>query len=168
MKISVQSYHNRVEEVKARVEEELARAQLIRLGADRDLVQVMKTIEDLSKKLATSDQQFVTLWKSFKNVTKLLRTSEDDGRTWGEFITLIPKHLQGFVKDGVRTCVKNVLAHIRVLASSVPLEKLREDTDADHYLESIENAEFEVEDLANFIAEKLDIHLPPSNDEADN
>jgi hypothetical protein len=55
MKISVWSNHNRAEEVKTRVEEELARAQLIRLGADRDLVQGMKTIEDLSKKLATSD-----------------------------------------------------------------------------------------------------------------
>jgi hypothetical protein len=29
-----------------------------------------------------------------------------------------------------------------------------------NYLESIESTESEVEDLANFIAEKLDIHLP--------
>jgi hypothetical protein len=72
------------------------------------------------------------------------------------------------VKDGVQACVKNILAHIHVLAPSVPLEKkLREDTDDDNYLESIENAESEVEDLANFIAEKLDIHLPPSDDKAD-
>jgi hypothetical protein len=42
-----------------------------------------------------------------------------------------------------------------------------EDTDDDNYLESIENAESEVEDLGNFIADKLDIHLPPSDDEAD-
>jgi hypothetical protein len=34
MKILVHSNHNRVEEVKAHAEEELARAQLIRLGAD--------------------------------------------------------------------------------------------------------------------------------------
>jgi hypothetical protein len=54
---------------------------LIRLGADRDLVQGMKTIEDLSNKLATSNQWFATLWKSFKTIVKLLRTSEDDGRT---------------------------------------------------------------------------------------
>jgi hypothetical protein len=59
------------------------------------------------------------------------------------------------MKDGVWACVKNVLAHICVLAPSVPLEKLREDTDDDHYLESIENAESEVEDLANFITESL-------------
>jgi hypothetical protein len=44
-------------------------------------VQGMKTIEDLSKKLATSDQRFTTLWKSFKTVAKLLRTSKDDGKT---------------------------------------------------------------------------------------
>jgi hypothetical protein len=61
MKISVRSNHNRVEEVKARAKEELARVQLIRLGANRDLMQGMKTIEDLSKKLATSNQWFATL-----------------------------------------------------------------------------------------------------------
>jgi hypothetical protein len=123
-------------------------------------MQGMKTIEDLFKKLATSDQRFATLWKSFKTVAKLLWISEDDGRTWGEFIPLIPECLQSFMKDGVQACVKNVLAHIHVLAPSVPLEKLREDTDDDNYLESIENAESEVEDLTNFITEKLYIHLP--------
>jgi hypothetical protein len=130
-------------------------------------VQGTKTIEDLSKKLATSDQWFATFWKSFKTVAKLLRSFEDDGRTWGKFILLIPKRLQSFVKDGLRACVKNILAHIHVLAPSVPLEKLREDTDHDDYLESIKNTKSKVEDLANFIAEKLDIHLPPSDDEAD-
>jgi hypothetical protein len=167
MKTSVRSSQNRAEEVKAHAEEELARAELIRLGADWDLVQGMKTIDDLSKKLTLSDQRFATLWKSFKTVAKLLRTSEDDGKTWGEFIPLIPERLQNFVKDGVRACVKNVLAHVWVLAPSVPLEKLREDTDDDNYLESIENAESKVENLANFIANKLDIHLSPSDDEAD-
>jgi hypothetical protein len=61
MKISVQSSHNRAKELKARAEEELACAELIRLGADWDLVQGMKTIDDLSKKLASSDQRFATL-----------------------------------------------------------------------------------------------------------
>jgi hypothetical protein len=58
------------------------------------------------------------------------------------------------------------LAHVRVLALIVPLEKPREEADDDNYLESIEKAELEVEDLANFIAEKLDIQLPSSDDEA--
>jgi hypothetical protein len=105
---------------------------LIRLGADWDLVQVMKTIEDLSKQLARPDQRFVTLWKSFKTVVLLLQTSEDDGKTWAEFNPLITECLQRFVKDRVWTCVKNVLAHIRILAPLVPLEKLRKDTDDDN------------------------------------
>jgi hypothetical protein len=71
------------------------------------------------------------------------------------------------MKNGVQTCVKNVLAHIRVLAPSVPLEKLREEADDANYLDSIEKAEPKVEDLATFIAEKLDIELPYSDDEAD-
>jgi hypothetical protein len=58
------------------------------------------------------------------------------------------------------------LAHVRVLALIVPLEKTREEANVDNYLESIEKAELEVEDLANFIAEKLDIQLPSSDDEA--
>jgi hypothetical protein len=49
----------------------------------------------------------------------------------------------------------------------VPLEKLREKADDENYLESIEKAEFEVKDLANFIIEKLDIQLRSSDDEAD-
>jgi hypothetical protein len=59
------------------------------------------------------------------------------------------------------------LAHVRVLAPTVPLEKLREEANDDNYLESIKNAELEVEDLAKFITEKLDIQLPPFDDEAD-
>jgi hypothetical protein len=49
------------------------------------------------------------------------------------------------------------LAHVRVLAPTVPLKKLREEADDDNYLESIGKAELEVEDLVNFITEKLGI-----------
>jgi hypothetical protein len=93
MKILVRSNHNRAKEVKARAEEELARVQLIRLGVDRDLVHGIKTIDDLSKKLVVSNQWFATLQKSFKTIAKLLWTPEDDGRTWGDFVLLIPVSL---------------------------------------------------------------------------
>ena len=46
--------HNKAEAVITCAEEELALAKLIRCGADRDLVQAQKTIEDLSGKLATT------------------------------------------------------------------------------------------------------------------
>ena len=54
MKTLVRTNHNRVEEVVTRGEEELALAKLIRRGADRDLMQAQKTIQDLTGKLATA------------------------------------------------------------------------------------------------------------------
>ena len=56
MKITVRNSHNRAEEVISRAEEELALAKLIRHGADRDLVQALKTIQDLTGKLATATE----------------------------------------------------------------------------------------------------------------
>ena len=79
IKIIVRNSHNRAEEVITRAEEELALAKLIRRGADRDLVQVQKTVEDLTGKLATATENWNALWKSFRSVAGLLRTSVDDG-----------------------------------------------------------------------------------------
>jgi hypothetical protein len=59
------------------------------------------------------------------------------------------------------------LAHIQVLAPTVPLEKLREEADDDDCLDFIKKAKPEVEDFANFIIEKLDIQLPSDDDEPD-
>jgi hypothetical protein len=45
---------------------------------------------------------------------------------------------------------------------------LSEDRACTHQLLGVHReCKIEVEDLANFIADKLDIHLPPSDDEAD-
>ena len=86
MKITIHNSHNRAKEVITRAEEELALAKLIRRGADRDLVQVQKTVEDLTGKLATATENWNALWKSFRSVVGLLRTSADDGQSWGQFI----------------------------------------------------------------------------------
>ena len=68
MKALVRSSHNKAEEVITHAEEELALARLIRRGADRDLVQAQKTIENLSGKLATATENWNALWKSFRSV----------------------------------------------------------------------------------------------------
>ena len=86
MKTLVHSSHNKAEEVITRAEEELALAKLIRRGADRDLVQAQKTIEDLSGKLATATENWKALWKSFRLVADVLRTSADDGQSWAQLI----------------------------------------------------------------------------------
>ena len=79
MKTLVRSSHNKAEEVITRAEEELALAKLIRRGADRDLVQAQKTIEDLSDKLATATENWKALWKSFRSVADVLRTPVETG-----------------------------------------------------------------------------------------
>ena len=56
MKVIVRSKHNRAEEVIERAEGELALAKLIRRGADQDLVQAKKSIEDLTAKLSTAEK----------------------------------------------------------------------------------------------------------------
>ena len=54
MKTAARNSHNRANEVITCAEEELTLAKLIRHGADRDLVQVQKTVEVLNGKLATA------------------------------------------------------------------------------------------------------------------
>ena len=86
MKALVRSSHNKAEEVITHAEEELALAKLIRRGADRDLVQAQRTIEDLSGKLATATENWKALWKSFRSVADALRTPVDDGQSWAQLI----------------------------------------------------------------------------------
>ena len=90
MKTTAHNSHNRAEEVITRAEEELALAKLIRRGADRDLVQAQKTIQDLFGKLATATENWNTLLKSFRSVADLLRTPVDDGQPWAQFIARVP------------------------------------------------------------------------------
>ena len=89
MKILVHSNH-KAREVTTRDEEELVLAKLIRHGADRDLVQAQKTVEALTGKLATTTENWNALWKSFRSVAGLLRTSADDGQSWAQFIPQVP------------------------------------------------------------------------------
>jgi hypothetical protein len=70
--ILVCNNHNRAEKVITRAEKELALSKLIRHGADRDLVQVQKTVEDLSGKLPTATENWNALWKSFRSMADLL------------------------------------------------------------------------------------------------
>ena len=109
MKITVCNSHNRAEEV-ITCAEELALAKLIRRGADRDLVQVQKTVEVLTGKLATTTKNWNALWKSFRSVANLLRTPTDDGHSWAQFIPQVPTRFQEFMKRCAQLCTRNVLA----------------------------------------------------------
>ena len=92
MNTLIRTNHNKAEEIITRAKEELALAKLIRRGADRDLMQAQKTIQDLIGRLATTTDNWNALWKSFRSVASLLRTPVDDGQSWAQFIPQVPTH----------------------------------------------------------------------------
>jgi hypothetical protein len=98
--------------------------------------------------LTSTEERWSSLWQSFQSVSNLLRTSKDNGSTWGQFIPLIPTRLQEFIKRGAHVCIQNVLAHIQVLASIVSLERLTEEADKQEYLDVVEQAKPGVDALA--------------------
>ena len=110
MKITIRNSHNRAEEVITRAEEELVLAKLIRHGADRDLVQVQKTVEVLTGKLAMATENWNALWKSFRSVADLLQTPTNDGQSWAQFIPQVLTCFQEFVKRCDQLSTRNVLA----------------------------------------------------------
>ena len=152
--------HNKAEEVIAQAKEELTLARLIRCGADRDLVQAQKTIEDLTGKLAMATENWKALWKSFRSVADLLRTSADDGHSWAQFIPQVPTHFQEFVKRCAHLCTRNVLAQVQVLSPDFPLSESQE------YLDAVEKLEPEVDDLARKIVDNLNIDVSSPDDNA--
>ena len=165
MKTLVHTIHNKADEIITRAKEELALAKLIRRGADRDLMQVQKTIEAQTGKLTMATKNQNALWKSFWSVADLLRTPTDDGQSWAQFIPQVLTRFQEFMKRCAQLCTGNVLAQVRVLASEVPLSKIAEEAESQEYLEAVEKVEPEVEDLARRIVDNLNIDISSPDDD---
>ena len=166
IKILVHNSHNRAEEVITRAKEELALAKLIRHGADRDLMQAQKTIQDLTGRLAMATDNWNALWKYFRSVVNLLRTPADDGQSWAQFIPQVPTRFQGFVKRCAHLCTRNVLAQVRVLSPDFPLSKVADEAESQEYLDAVERLEPEVDDLARKIVDNLNIDVSTLDDNA--
>ena len=85
-------------------------------------------MQDLTAKLSVAEENWKNLCRSSQWIANLLRMPEDEGKSWGQFASLIPVRLQDFLKEAAHACVKNTFfSHIRVLAPSTPLEKLVEE-----------------------------------------
>jgi hypothetical protein len=56
------------------------------------------------------------------------------------------------------------LTQVWILDPAVPLAKLAEDAESQEYLDTIEQAEPEVDELAGKIAENLNIQIPSPDD----
>ena len=68
------------------------------------------------------------------------------------------------MKRCARLCTRNVLAQVRVLAPEFPLSKITEETKSQEYVDAIERAEPEVEDLASRIVDNLNIDISSPDD----
>jgi iron-sulfur cluster repair protein YtfE (RIC family) len=123
----LRSKYNELEEVTEWVSEELARTKLIRRGADQDLVQALKSIKDLTTELEATQKENSDLWSTMHHVANLIRVPKDAGKSWVQFFLVIPERFNAYVKTAAKACVRSVLAQIRVLWPTVPLEKLTED-----------------------------------------
>ena len=70
------------------------------------------------------------------------------------------------MKRCARLCTRNVLAQVRVLAPEFPLSKIVEETESQKYMDVVERAELEVEDLASRIVDNLNIDISSPDDNA--
>ena len=118
-------------------------------------------MEELTVWVEEAEANWKSLWQSFKSLADFLRSPEDDGRTWAQFVPLISTRLHEFVKRGCHCAVKSVLVHIRVLSPGAPLHKLVEEAESQDYLDLVMAAEPGVDVLAGQLVEQLNIPLPP-------
>ena len=87
-------------------------------------------MQDLTAKLSVAEENWKNLCRSSQWIANLLRMPEDEGKSWGQFASLIPVRLQDFLKEAAHACVKNIFFLIsgfllhRLLSKSL-LKKLR-------------------------------------------
>ena len=70
------------------------------------------------------------------------------------------------MKRCTHLCTRNVLAQVRVLSPEFPLSKIADKAESREYVDAVERAEPEVEDLASRIVDNLNIDISTPNDNA--
>ena len=70
------------------------------------------------------------------------------------------------MKRWARLCTRNVLAQVRVLSPEFPLSKIADEAESREYVDAVERAEPEVEDLASRIVDILNIDVSSPDDDA--
>ena len=107
--------------------EELARAKLIKRGADHDLMQALKLVIDMKAQLETAQSERNTLWDAMKPVALLLHRLEDSERKWVDIVKEIPNRFESYcrisgwpiegvnrpIKTNTQTFIKFTLRHCR-------------------------------------------------------
>ena len=70
------------------------------------------------------------------------------------------------MKRCAQLCTRNVLAQVRVLSPEFPLSKIADEAESQEYVDVVERAEPEVEDLASRIVDNLNMDISTLDDNA--
>ena len=106
----------------------LAQAKLIRSGADRDLVQAMKSVQDLQAKLKAAHEQFRALYEAVKPIIAAVCHQEDLAQGLRSIILVLSTRFFSFVRGGFYRCVNDVISFIRVATPDAPLQQIVDPT----------------------------------------
>ena len=107
---ALKTKHNQVEEVTERVSEELTRAKLIKWGADRDLMQALKSMTDMKTQLETVQAECNTLWEAMKPLALLFGRAKDGEKRWVDIVKEIPNYFESYVRGTAKVYIQNVLS----------------------------------------------------------
>ncbi|XP_066357856.1 uncharacterized protein [Miscanthus floridulus] len=103
-----------------------AQAALIRSRADHDLIQAMKSVQDLQGKLTAAQNQLRALYAAVTPVIASVCRREDKELGLGGIIPMLSSRFYDFVKGVFHRCINNVVSYVRVVAPDAPLEQITE------------------------------------------
>ena len=155
-----------------------AQAKLIRSGADRDLVQALKSVQDLQEKLAAAhDQfwalqtkltgaqdQFRALYEAVKPIIAAVCRQEDFAQGLRGIIPVLSTLFFEFVKGGFYRCVNNVISFIRVATPDAPLQQIVDPSMTAEFVQRWDEVKVELGGLTDQILEQMDVlpAVPPA------
>jgi hypothetical protein len=138
-----------------------AQAKLMRARTDRDLVQAIKSIQDLQAKLKAAHEQFRALYAAVAPIIALVCRREDRDLGLGGIILVLSSRFYDFVKGGFHRCINNVVSYVRVVAPDAPLERITEASITAEFSRQWEEAKVEFSGLSDQILDQMNV-LPPS------
>jgi len=162
---------NNVESVSTLADSKLQEAQdlfaqvnLMRAGADHDIVQAMKSVQDLQGRLKAAHDQFQALYASVSPIIASVCRLEDRDLGLGGIIPVLSSRFYDFVKGVFHRCINNVVSYVRVVAPDAPLEQITEASVTAEFSKQWEEAKVELSGLSDQILEQMNVlpTVPPA------
>ena len=137
---------------------------MIRSRADRDLVQAMKSVQDLQGKLKAAHDQFRVLYEAVKPIIAAICHQEDLAQGLRSIIPVLSTRFFSFVRGGFHRCVNDVISFIWVATPNAPLQQIADPTVTADFAQRWDEAKVELSGLTDQILEQMDVlpAVPPA------